>query len=111
MVFNKATAAGFRQVQYLRDTGRYEEARQLQTTVEQAAPPASSCGAGSCGLEEIRLGSEEAEKMRKMGLDPTKALKDKVRGCKNCGEQKIVYDLRNKKKACMSCEAKAKYAA
>ncbi len=108
-IFDKETALGLKKVAYLESIGNMQAAFELLQEVEKQAPGGGFCGAGSCGLEAIKPGSSESKQMKKLGLNATDALSDKERGCKECGEQKVVYDLKGKKKGCLSCGATAKY--
>ncbi len=109
MIFNKATADGFRQVQSLRAAGRYYEAQKLQTSVELAAPPASSCGAGSCGLESVDPFSVEGRDLKDKlhAKDGDTIVKDKERGCVKCRKKTVTYayNINMVNKYCSNCEA------
>ena len=75
-------------------------------SVEQSAPPASSCGAGSCGLEEVGVIDKMLQDDLKVEAGDT-ILRDTVRGCRSCGEKKIVYAFNKTKvnKLCEGCGA------
>lgn len=107
-IFDKETADGFKEVHNLRSQGRYEEADRLRLRVEQAAPPAGSCGTEGCGLEIISATSQEgAELAKKLKAEAgDKIVKDKIRRCK-CGHKSIVYAYSATKvnKYCTNCDA------
>jgi hypothetical protein len=107
IVFDKATERGLQEVAYLQSIGQNSEAQSLLSKVENQAPAPGYCGAGSCGLESIGLGSDEAKKMKELGLDSQGALKDTERSCP-CGQKKVVYDLKSGKKGCLACGKTAK---
>jgi len=111
MIFNKATADGFRQVHSLRLQGMYQEAEILRTQVQELAPPAGSCGAGSCGLVGVDRNSHEGKDLAyKLGArSDEKIVKDTVRACPGCGAKAIVYAYNSSsvKKYCGSCHKKA----
>jgi hypothetical protein len=108
IIFNQETADGFREVQHLESLGLIDQAKQRLETVEQQAPAASSCGAGSCGLEgvdkESKLGRELAELTQ--AEDGDEIVRDKERACK-CGKKEIVYAYNKTKvnKKCLGCGA------
>lgn len=105
IIFNKETAEGFYEVKSLQDQGRFQEAKLLLESVEMDAPRASSCGAGSCGLEAINAKSTEGKELLKK-LDAEagdEILRDKERSCRGCGAKKLVYAF-NKNKVNTLCE-------
>lgn len=105
-MFDQNTARGLQEVQYLRMIGNFEQADSRLEAVEAQAPAPSYCGAGSCGLEKVGTGSDKASAMKEMGLDASKSLKDTERRCPRCSKKEIVYDLKNKVKACTGCKSK-----
>jgi len=106
-MFDSQTEQGLRAVAYLRSIGQNEAAGELLAEVSEQAPSPGYCGAGSCGLESVKLGSKEAKAMKEMGLDSSNSLKDNERSCRKCGAKKVVYALKNKKKGCLDCHATA----
>jgi hypothetical protein len=107
VVFNKETAEGFERVQLLRVEGKYAEADLLLDEVRDNAPPASSCGAGSCGLEAVKAGSEEESRINDL-LDVKpgeKVVKDTERACISCGKKEVYYAYTSThvKKGCGNC--------
>ncbi len=109
IIFDQQTAAGLQEVAYLRSNGLMEEAQTLLADVKTQAPAPGYCGAGSCGLESINQNSNEAKKMKELGLDSKDALRDTERHCRGCGKKEVVYDLKSNKKACLACNATAKF--
>ncbi|HSW37825.1 MAG TPA: hypothetical protein VLG37_05690 [Candidatus Saccharimonadales bacterium] len=103
VMFDKATADGFRVVAVLQALGRDEEARRLQAEVERNAPEVSYCGAGSCGLESVIPNSPEAQKAKELGLKGD-LLHDKERPCPSCSKMTVFYDSKGSK-ACVSCKS------
>jgi ribosomal protein S27E len=110
MVFDNLTAAGFKQAIDLETQGKYMEAQNLRIQTRVAAPAVSSCGAGSCGLERVLNGSDDAEAVKKLGFNPNSTLLDKGgRKCKGCNKEQVVYDTVKKMKGCTKCGATTKY--
>ncbi len=108
-MFDEKTAQGLQEVAYLRSIGRPEEAFARLNEVEAAAPGGGYCGAGSCGLERVLAGTEEAKAIEKLGFDSKNSILDKERKCVKCSSKTVVYDLEKGKKGCTSCKATAKY--
>ena len=108
-MFDAKTKQGLQEVTYLRSIGQQEAAEQRLAQVAEQAPSPGFCGAGSCGLESVEVGSVEAKKMKEMGLNSSESLRDTERGCRECGKKTVVYDLKNKKKGCIDCGATTKY--
>lgn len=106
--FNTETANGFRAAMVLREQGRLHEAEALLQETKMNAPPSSSCGAGSCGLESVDVASKEGEELKKAlkADDGDEVVKDTERACK-CGKKTIVYAYNENKvnKYCTSCKA------
>jgi hypothetical protein len=106
IVFNKETADGFREAQWLQEQGRYDEAQALLEDTKMKAPAAGSCGAGSCGLEGVDKNSAEGKELaKKLGAEGSdEIVKDKERKCK-CGSKSIVYAYNKNKvnKLCQGC--------
>lgn len=109
IIFNQQTAQRFERAAKLAGHGFMNEAAQLRSEARREAPPSSSCGAGSCGLESINMLSGEGISIKKklQATDGDTIVKDTVRSCKNCGEKAVVYAYTNNKvnKACTNCSA------
>lgn len=105
VMFDRQTARGLEEVNFLRLMGEYGKAEVRLEQVKDQAPAPSYCGAGSCGLENIGLDSAKAATMKEMGMDSSKSLKDTERRCPRCSKKDIVYDLKNKIKGCTSCRS------
>jgi ribosomal protein S27AE len=103
--FDERTAQGFNRVRQLEEQGRHYEAAQLRQQTRLEAPPASSCGAGSCGLDKVEKSFESTLKKLLDVKGDEKTLKDNERACKNCGKKEIYYAFneRTVKKGCGSC--------
>ena len=103
-IFDKQTAVGFRKVAALKSAGLYQEAYRLQQDVEKNAPAVGYCGAGSCGLEDLKETAGEAVVARKLGAKG-RLIKDRLRSCPGCKTKSIVYGLKKDKvsKVCTSC--------
>lgn len=108
-MFDEPTAQGLQEVAYLRSIGLAEEAFARLNEVEAAAPGGGYCGAGSCGLERVLPGSNEAKSIEDLGFNPKDSLVDKERKCVKCSRKSVVYDLEKGKKGCTSCKATTKY--
>ncbi len=106
-MFDYQTERGLQEVAYLRSIGQFDAAQLRLDQVAEQAPSPGYCGAGSCGLEEIRQGSKEAKALEEMGLNPSNSLIDKKRVCRKCNAKKVAYALNDKKKACLDCKARA----
>lgn len=109
IIFNKETAERFTRASVLAKHGDHIAAEQLRAEARIEAPPSSSCGAGSCGLEGVEANSAEGLSLKKklQAEDGDTIVKDKVRSCKSCGEKAIVYAYNKGKvnKACTNCNA------
>jgi hypothetical protein len=101
VMFDKATAEGFRAVAALQALGRDQDADWLRSEIEKNAPDVSYCGAGSCGLESVASNAAEALKAKALGLKG-ELLHDTERSCPGCNEKKIYYDKEGNK-ACTGC--------
>ncbi len=107
MMFDPLTAQGFREANDLEAQGRFMDAQNLRSIVEQSAPPAGGCGAGSCGLERLNVSEEAAAKDLLNTKPGEKTAKDTERPCPKCGEKEVVYSWTDtvRKKGCMNCKA------
>jgi hypothetical protein len=105
LMFNQATAQGLKEVYSLQQTGDLAGAQNRLNQVKASAPAPSYCGAGSCGLENLSVTGDQASKMKEMGLESKGSLKDTARRCPRCSKKDIVYDMKNKKKACTGCKS------
>ncbi len=103
--FDAKTAQGYGEVKVLFALGAYKEAQDRLEQVKANAPAPSFCGAGSCGLERAEVTGDKAKTMKEMGLDSASSLKDTERRCPKCYKKEIVYDLKQKVKACLSCKS------
>ena len=101
LMFDKATADGFREVAKLQNSGQYREALKLLVQVEKNAPEVSFCGAGSCGLIGVNPHSAEAQKAKELGLKGD-LLHDTDRACPSCHAKKVYYNMGGSK-ACIGC--------
>jgi hypothetical protein len=111
MAFDRETAEGFRTAMCLRASGRTEEANRLINEVRINAPDASSCGAGSCGLEKVKEDEMTAAKEVLDYKEGEVLIKDGVRSCPDCKKTTVVYALNltgGFKKACLNPECGAK---
>jgi hypothetical protein len=99
-MFDQETADGFAEVARLESMGRHEEAYLLQVEVEENAPEASYCGAGSCGLERA-TNMRDIAKVRELGLEG-ELIRDTERACPSCAAKSVYYD-NNGSKACAGC--------
>ena len=104
--FNKEVVANFKAARVLHQQGRHDEAIALVAETKASAPPVSYCGAGSCGLEKGDVVGDKAKVMKEMGLETSGSLKDTERACPKCHKKEVVYDLKNKVKACTNCKSK-----
>lgn len=105
LMFNEATARGLKEVHNLQMIGDLVGAQNRLNQVEASAPAPSYCGAGSCGLENLSVSGDQAATMKSMGLESKGSLKDTARRCPRCSKKDIVYDMKNKKKACTGCKS------
>lgn len=95
IVFNKDTADKFREAIGQRALGNDRLAQQLIEDARINAPAASSCGAGSCGLENVKKGDlAEVKKLADYEEGDT-LLADAVRPCPECRQMTIVYSVKS----------------
>lgn len=97
--FDEKTASGYAQALVLEKTS-YARAEMLRLEVQNNAPPAAYCGAGSCGL--VRASSAESRLASILGLSGESIIRDTERTCPHCAAKKVLYDNRGNK-ACASC--------
>lgn len=107
--FDETTARGFEQAQALKSVGRLQEAEAIIETTRRQAPPAMSCGAGSCGLEALRSGSKEEAKIKEQleAKAGETILRDTARACGNCGrvgQVHYAFTSSSVKKYCGKCD-------
>jgi hypothetical protein len=109
--FDDKTAERVAEAKRKRDAGDEEGARKIEAQAEKEAPPASFCGAGSCGIEQASI-QEAAEACTALGVgDNVEVLRDSERPCQNCktvGEVFYVVDKDSGDligKYCGSCKA------
>lgn len=108
IAFDSETASLVREYQARVARGELIQAQLTWANVEATAPPASFCGAGSCGLEGVDPQSKEGKAAMQLGLKANNSkelLKDKERACPGCKKKTIYYDLVGSK-ACISCNKK-----
>ncbi len=107
IVFDRKTADGIREYQTLLAQGDLIQAHFIWGNVEAVAPPASFCGAGSCGLESESALSKDGQKAVELGLKATdgKVIRDTERACPDCKKKALHYDD-NASKVCTNCNKK-----
>lgn len=112
-VFNKATAERFHHAQLLESQGRQAEAEAEREQARQNAPAASSCGAGSCGLESVSKAEQDKVKDLFGAKGDGEVIKDTERACPLCHQKKLYYydvkrngsgDIISFQKGCRGCE-------
>jgi hypothetical protein len=105
-MFDQKTADGLREVAALEARGLTEDAMRRYQEVEKAAPGGGFCGAGSCGLEDLK--NSDLDAVNKLGFNAKDTIKDTERRCK-CGAKTVYYDLKQAKKGCTTCHKTVKY--
>jgi hypothetical protein len=107
MMFDAETAKGFREIKRLEGQGRFLEADDLRLFVEQNAPAAGGCGAGSCGLEKLSAAEEKQAKELLDTQPGEQTAKDTERPCVKCGQKEVIYAWSGavRKKGCQGCKA------
>lgn len=113
-MFDAETAGDLQEVRRLEERGEYGRAQELMEAVRERAPGGGFCGAGSCGLEGVKEGSEEwAEIAKEFGAKAgDTVLKDKERSCPNCHNATVVYVVNTDgfTKGCTTCKSQKKVA-
>lgn len=104
IAFDEATADLLAVSIMERNMGNYAEAERLQLVAEISAPPVVFCGAGTCGLESISIGTALWSAAKSLGLDTTadgEFLTLTGASCRDCGKRAVLIGANGK--ACGGC--------
>lgn len=101
-MYDDATAIKFHELKALHLNNDLDAAQRLRQDIEDTAPAAEYCGAGSCGLESVDLdGSMGSELKKELGIkDDEIVVRDVERSCGSCGKKGgVVYAFQNLQKS------------